>query len=58
VGLHVAVNHAAPVCVLEGGADIRPELGDVTVAQRPRTSELGQRRAFDQLADEQGTVTV
>ena len=39
--------------VREGGADVHAELGGVAVAELAAFSQLGQRRALDQLADQE-----
>ena len=52
VRLQVSVDHAAPMGMSEGGADVGPELGDLAVRQLARARELRQRRALDQLRDQ------
>ena len=49
--LHVAVDHAARVRVLERLAERDPDARDVAVRDRARMHELGKRSAPNQLRD-------
>ena len=54
VGLDVAVDDAGLVGVLERGAELGADVGEVAVAERLGRGELAQVRSLDELADEVG----